>query len=257
MSRTDDDNRDVTEIVGATALGVAWARARESRSAQPLFTDPHAQQFIDAAAEQGWRPPSGEIGDYAAARTKWFDEFFIAAGANGVEQSVILAAGLDARAWRLPWTSNSTVFEIDRPQVLAFKADTLRSHGVEPAARYTAVAVDLQQDWPKALQDSGFNPSEPTAWSAEGLLPHLPAAGQDLLFERVNALSAPGSRITVEAFGPEAPEGEERADVADWLANHGWRTTVTPAQNLITHFHREIPEAMPRTEFVSAEFLGC
>src|SRR5262245_282598 len=112
--RSDDDSWDITESVGTTALGVAWARARESASEHPLFTDPHAQQFLDAAADRGWQPPSmamaeriSRIGDYAAARTKWFDEFFIAAGANGIDQAVILAAGLDARAWRLPWTSTS------------------------------------------------------------------------------------------------------------------------------------------------------
>ncbi|MCP9271984.1 SAM-dependent methyltransferase [Mycolicibacterium arenosum] len=265
--RTEDDSWDVTEGVGATALGVAWARARESSSKQPLFTDPHAQQFIDAASERGWSPPSraiteriAHLGDYAAARTKWFDEFFIAAGANGVEQAVILAAGLDARAWRLPWTSTTRIYEIDQPQVLAFKVETLRNHGVKAAARYTAVAVDLRQDWPTALRDNGFDASEPTAWSAEGLLSYLPAAGQDLLFARVHELSAAGSRFAVEAFGPDFfdPEYlEDRSDVADWLANHGWRTSVTPAANLLEHYHRDVPDVMPRTEFVSGELLSC
>ena len=293
--RSDDDSWDVTESVGATALGVAWARARETASERPLFTDPHAQQFLDAASERGWSPPSqamaeriARIGDYAASRTKWFDEFFIAAGGNGVEQAVILAAGLDARAWRLPWNSGASIFEIDQPRVLAFKADVLSTHGARPAVRYTAVPVDLRHDWPKALRDSGFDPSQPTAWSAEGLLPYLPATGQDLLFARVQELSAPGSRFAVEAFGPdffdpeylaersaqlrrareEAGEPqrpdvsdlwyiEERADVADWLAEHNWQTAVTPALALIEHYHRDIPEAVPRTEFVAAELLGC
>jgi methyltransferase (TIGR00027 family) len=293
--RTDDDSWDVTESVGATALGVAWARARETASEQPLFTDPHAQLFLDAAAETGWSPPSravaeriARIGDYAAARTKWFDEFFIAAGANGIDQVVILAAGLDSRAWRLPWTSGTSVFEIDQPQVLAFKADVLAKHGVHSSAGYTAVPVDLRHDWPKALRDSGFDPAQPTAWSAEGLLPYLSAAGQDLLFERVQELSASGSRFAIEAFGPDffdpeylaersaqlrkaraeagEPEGpdvsdlwyiEERADVADWLVEHNWRTTVTPSAALLEHYHRDVSDVVPRTEFVAAELLGC
>ena len=61
--------------------------------------------------------------------------------------------------------------------------------------------VDLRHDWPKALRDAGFDPSEPTAWAAEGLLPYLPADAQDLLFERIHVLSARGSRIAVESFG--------------------------------------------------------
>ena len=124
MARTDDDSWDITEGVGQTALGVAMARAEETTSERPLFSDPYARLFLDAATERGWRKPPPymverfrSIGGYAASRTKWFDEFFIAAGANGIEQAVILAAGLDARAWRLPWVHGSTVYEIDQPKV--------------------------------------------------------------------------------------------------------------------------------------------
>src|SRR5439155_25408884 len=88
MARTDDDSWDITEGVGQTALGVAMARADETTSERPLFTDPYAQLFLDAAAERGWqRPPPymmkriRAISAYAASRTKWFDEFFVAAGA--------------------------------------------------------------------------------------------------------------------------------------------------------------------------------
>ncbi len=83
-------------------------------------------------------------------RTKWFDEYFIAAGANGIDQAVILAAGLDARAWRLPWVSGSAVYEIDQPQVLAFKADTL-----DRAQRPTLPSVSAGADRPAGrLADS-------------------------------------------------------------------------------------------------------
>lgn len=206
MARSDDDTWDITEGVGATALGVAWARSQEAASSCPLFTDSYAQRFIDAAVARGWQLPPAHmverirsISNYAASRTKWFDDFFITAGANGVVQAVILAAGLDARAWRLPWATDSVVYEIDQPKVLAFKAETLAND--HPAARYVAVPVDLRQDWPKALRDAGFDAQEPTVWAAEGLLPYLPADAQDLLFERIHELSAPGSRIGVESFG--------------------------------------------------------
>ena len=208
MSRTDDDSWDITEGVGATALGVAWARSQEATSDYPLFTDPHAEVFVEEAMKRGWHGPQiamaeriRSISGYAAARTKWFDEFFIAASAGGIRQVVILAAGLDARAWRLPWNDGSVVYEIDQPMVLAFKTETLHARGVEPAVRYVAVPVDLRHDWPEALRAAGFDAGEPTAWAAEGLLPYLAAAGQDLLFERIHELSAEGSRVAVEAFG--------------------------------------------------------
>ena len=163
MARTDGDSWDITESVGATALGVAMARAAESDCGCPLFTDPYAQLFVDAATARGW--DSSEVSGhlplvqgYAAARTKWFDEYFIAAGANGIDQAVILAAGLDARAWRLPWVSSSVVYEIDQPQVLAFKAETLEARGARPAVAYRPVPIDLRADWPTALQEAVFDP---------------------------------------------------------------------------------------------------
>jgi len=293
MSRTDDDSWDITKSVGATALGVAYARAQESAAARPLIVDPHAQQFIDAAGAEGWRPSLAmagrftRIAGYAAARTKWFDDFFMAAAKDGVQQAVILAAGLDARAWRLPWPSGSVVYELDQPLVLAFKAEVLEQHHAKPAARYVPVAIDLRRDWPKALQDSGFDANEPTAWSAEGLLPYLPATGQDLLFDRVHSLSAPGSRFAIESFGPDffdpeyldarreqmrlareqagEPEGpdvadlwfiEERTEVADWLTAHGWETSTISAPDLMRRFDRDPTDVTPRTAFVEARYSG-
>ena len=297
MTRTEDDSWDITEGVGQTALGVAWARSQEATSECPLFTDPYAQLFIDAALERGWQLPPKymlerirSISGYAASRTKWFDEFFIAAGANGIEQAVILAAGLDVRAWRLPWIDGSVVYEIDQPKVLEFKAETLREY--DPATRHVAVAVDLRQDWPKALRNTGFDPTIPTAWSAEGLLPYLPAEGQDLLFERIHELSAHGSRVAVESFGAgffdreylarrreqlrqlreeagddaEGPDAsdlwyiEDRTDVADWLSERGWEVTSLEAADLMTRYGRckpgQVDDVSPRTVFVEGHLTG-
>lgn len=303
MARTDDDSWDITESVGATALGVAWSRAQEHVSECPLFTDPYAQMFVDAAMERGWQLPPAHmverlraIGGYAASRTKWFDEFFLAAGANGIDQVVILAAGLDARAWRLPWIDDTEVYEIDQPKVLAFKAETLRSHphtlAAQPTARYTPVPIDLREDWPRALLDAGFDPTEPTAWAAEGLLPYLPASGQDLLFERIHDLSARGSRVGVESFGAgffdpqylasrreklreyrrqagdEGPDDdafdvqdlwyiEERTEVTEWLTDHGWEVSAIDAADLMDRYGRcaagEADDTTPRTVFVEGQ----
>ena len=282
MARTDDDSWSVTESVGATALGVAMARAAESNCDCPLFIDRYAQLFVDAAIARGWDPTDIAkhlplVQGYAAARTKWFDEYFIAAGANGIDQVVILAAGLDARAWRLPWVSGTVVYEIDQPQVLAFKAETLDALDAQPASRYRAVPVDLRADWPSALQEAGFDPSTPTAWSAEGLLPYLPPAAQDQLFERVLKLSAAGSRIAVEtlrpsAFDPDYLERgreflgdggtdlpdllfkEERADLQQWLADRDWSVTAIEGLELMRHFDRmpadHLMELAPRSVFI-------
>jgi methyltransferase (TIGR00027 family) len=301
MARTYDDSWGITEGVGQTALGVAWSRSQESTSDCPLFTDPYAQLFLDAAIDRGWQEPPKymldrirSIGGYAASRTRWFDEFFIAAGANGIDQAVILAAGLDARGWRLPWVDGTVLYEIDQPKVLEFKAQTLAQHDAKPSvSRYVAVPIDLRQDWPKALRNTGFDATEPTAWAAEGLLPYLPADAQDLLFERIGELSAQGSRIGVESFGAgffdreylasrreqlrrlrdEAGEDadanvpdtadmryiEDRTDVVEWLTEHNWEASAVESIELMTRYGRETPDqddaVAPRTVFVEGHLV--
>ena len=169
--------------------------------------------------------------------------------------------------------------ELDQPRVLDFKTATLHAAGAHPRAALVNVAIDLRQDWPEALRQAGFEDSVPTAWSAEGLLPYLPAQAQDLLLERIQTLSVPGSRIAVEAFGPgtfdsdslgrqrammqryrdaaaaqpdaELPDFEDigdllyledRADVADWLRVRGWAVEVTTANDLMARNNRPVPQ---------------
>ncbi|MDF0585145.1 SAM-dependent methyltransferase, partial [Bradyrhizobium yuanmingense] len=144
------------------------------------------------------------MGNYQAVRTHFFDAYYREAADAGIRQIVILASGLDSRAYRLDWPAGTTVYEIDQPKVLEYKSATLREHGIEPVAQRREVPVDLRFDWPTALHDAGFDASLPTAWLAEGLLMYLPAEAQDRLFELVTELSAPGSRIAVETAGVAA-----------------------------------------------------
>ncbi len=310
MARTDNDSWDITESVGATALGVAAARAAETESERPLINDPFARVFIDAAGEGMWSWFSApdlpkeitdaepdlpvrmqSMVDYMAARTAFIDKFHLDAANAGVRQVVILAAGLDSRAWRLSYPDGTKIFELDLPKVLEFKASTLQQHGAEPTVELVNVPVDLRHDWPEALRQAGFDPSAPSAWTAEGLLPFLPAAAQELLFERVHALAASGSRIAVEAPGPgfmdpesqakqreqmqrirdlaaklghqrDIPDvqdlwyAEDREDVGDWLRRHDWKVSVVPAGELMTGYGRppaDVEDATPRSLFVSAQ----
>jgi methyltransferase (TIGR00027 family) len=304
MVRDDDDSWGVDETVGATALGTAAVRAFENLQDSPLFTDPYARCFLDAAAEAGITTKYGNVrpeefsdadpaladfvrtmSNFAASRTKFFDDFSTAAAGCGVRQFVIVAAGLDTRAWRLPELGGCTVYEIDQPGVLKFKAEALRTQGGTPPANYVAVPIDLRDDWPTALREAGFRDAEPTGWSIEGLLPYLPPAAQNGLFEHICTLSAPGSQLVVDAYRPEfygettlqatfeqmdkavrseqSSENDtriysedlfftgERADVADWLTEHGWTTTSVGSIEAMARFGRPAAPSVDATTLCS------
>ncbi|MEV0465692.1 class I SAM-dependent methyltransferase [Nocardia tengchongensis] len=293
--RTDGDSWDIVTSVGLTALGVATFRALETVDPEPMIRDDYAAWFVEAAGEPHFvdmlaDPASvGDVrrfGRFMGVRTRYFDEFFAAAWQQGVQQAVILASGLDARAYRLDWPAGAVVFEIDQPRVLEFKDQVLAEHGAVPKADRRVVAVDLRDDWPAALTAAGFDPGQPTAWSAEGLLPFLPGPAHDALFERIDALSAPGSSVatdefsrglalrdfadTEEKFFGSNPFGnldvsdllydDTRADPGDWLSRHGWSVHITTPVDLaaayahpITDVPPELIDLMRQAHYVRAE----
>ena len=278
--RSHDDTWDIASSVGTTAVMVAAARAAETRQDDALINDPYADTLVEKAGTGAWSTMLDEgivakaaaidpeiaaifthMRNYQAVRTHFFDEHFTKATEAGIRQIVILASGLDSRAYRLNWPDGTTVYEIDQPKVLEFKAATLAEHDVKPAATLQQVPVDLRYDWSTALRENGFDLGQPTAWLAEGLLMYLPAEAQDRLFELVTELSAPGSRIAAEAVGVRSDERRaemearfdkianelgivreidvqelmyndpDRANVAEWLNAHGWRAKAVTSQD--------------------------
>jgi methyltransferase (TIGR00027 family) len=241
MARTDNDSWDLASSVGATATMVAAARAMATTADDPLINDPFAEPLVRAVGVDFFtrlvtgdlRPEdldsdSESVGmqqmtDNMAVRTKFFDEFFLSATAGGIRQAVILASGLDSRAYRLAWPAGTTVYEIDQPDVIEFKTRTLAELGAEPTAKRRAVAMDLRYDWPSALIEEGFDPNQPTAWSAEGLLGYLPPDAQDRLLDTITELSAPGSRVAVESVPNINPEDHEKAIQRMQAASERWR----------------------------------
>src|SRR5580698_1659039 len=208
--RHDGDSWDLASSVGATATAVAARRAMASKGPNPLIDDPFAEPLVNAVGVEAFiKMMNGDIeltdddpaftsqrlAEGMAVRTRFFDNFFTDASKAGVRQAVILAAGLDTRAYRLPWPSGTVVYEIDQPQVIEFKTRTLADLGAAPTVDRRAVAIDLRDDWVDALRGSGFDSTQPTAWLAEGLLGYLPPDAQDRLFDNITALSAPGSRL--------------------------------------------------------------
>ena len=234
--RSEGDTWDITTSVGSTALFVATARALEAQKPDPLAVDPYAELFCRAVGGSwadvldGTAPDhelrSDDFGthfvNFQGARTRYFDAYFQRAADVGVRQVVVLAAGLDSRAYRLSWADGTTFFELDQPQVLEFKREVLAAHDVQPRAERREIAVDLRDDWPQALRDSGFDPAAPSAWIAEGLLIYLPAAAQEQLFTGIDSLACLGSHVAVEDGAP-LPDDEFAARVEEERADGGQR----------------------------------
>ena len=218
------------------------------------------------------------MANWIAVRTRFFDDFFVNAGAVGIRQAVILAAGLDSRAYRLPWAAGTTVFELDQPKVIEFKTTTMTAIGATPKAHRRTVSVDLREDWPAALRHSGFDESQPTAWSAEGLLAYLPPEAQDRLFDNITALSMPGSQLATEyhldggaamgergktmgdhwrAHGFDVDLSElfypgERSHVVEYLSGHGWTVSAPQSSRSVRRLRPRLPEH--RSTVTDAQF---
>jgi methyltransferase (TIGR00027 family) len=231
-----------------------------------LLDDPFAEPLVRAAGvpyfteviederyadDDGGHPVTTGLIHVQAAYGRFLDEFLADAGRSGIRQVVILASGLDTRPYRLWWPPGTTVYEIDRPDVLDFKAEVLRGLQARPAAHRRAIGVDLLQDWLAALRRAGFDALAPTAWIAEQLLVgYLPPYAQHRLLAGVTEVSAPGSRFSADHMASWTPErqaareafvegwrqhgldvdlasltypGEYRY-VPEYLAAHGWQT---------------------------------
>jgi methyltransferase (TIGR00027 family) len=284
--RSDSDTWDLASSVGATATMVAAARALAGTEPDALIDDPFAAPLVRAVGVEfftkmvdGQLEIPAEAQEAAAAmttvmavRTRFFDDFFVG---PAVTQAVILASGLDSRAYRLPWPTGTVVYEIDQPEVIDFKTRTLTDLGATPTAERRTVSIDLREDWPAALRAAGFDDSVPTAWSAEGLLIYLPPDAQDRLFDNITALSAPGSRLATEyhpdagaAIGQRAAEirrlfhnndrggpapfdldfadlsyAGERNPVVDYLSARGWDVTARTRPDVFAGYGRVFPES--------------
>ncbi len=297
MPRSHDDSWDLASSVGATATMVATSRALASQGPEPLLDDPFAAPLVRAVGLAPFvRILDGDVDleddptlnrktrtEQMTVRTRFFDEFFINAAEAGVRQAVILASGLDTRAYRLPWPDGTTVYEIDQPQVIEFKTGTLADLGATPTAELRTIAIDLREDWPAALRAGGFDVDQPTAWSAEGLLPYLPSDAQDRLFDNITALSAAGSQLATEhvsdpnAFSHERVQSiserwqrvgfnldaaelfyvGERSIVADYLTEHGWQVNAHPAAELYARNGFQFPEDEAMSLFREMSYVAA
>jgi methyltransferase (TIGR00027 family) len=292
MARTDRDSWNLATSVGAMATMAAAQRALASSGPHPLIDDPFAAPLVRAVGVdfltrlvngQIQNPDSPRMAQRVAVRTRFYDQFFSDATEKGIRQAVILAAGLDARAYRLPWPPGTVVYEVDVPQVTEFKSSTLQSLGAEPTVERRTVAVDLRDDWPAALWAAGFDPDAAAAWSAEGLLIYLPPDAQDALFDRITAFSGTGSQLAAE-FVPDTAifaDGSlrrfdqqmsqlgfdtnfselvcqgERSHIIEYLTGRGWQVSPRTVGELHAANGFDYPDDQVAAVFANVTYLSA
>jgi methyltransferase (TIGR00027 family) len=295
MARTDRDRWDLATSVGATATMVAAQRALASD--HNFIADPYAAPLVRAVGidvytrlvngeiprEEGSEFDPDRMARGMACRTRFYDEHFLDAARSGIHQAVILASGLDARAYRLPWPTGTVVYEVDMPEVIEFKTQTLTDLGAEPTAERRTVAIDLRDDWATALRSAGFEPQAPSVWSAEGLLVYLPDDAQDALFDNITELSAPGSRLAFEfvpdttifghdlwrehhdrmaELGFEVDFNDlvyhgERGHIIDYLNKRGWQTSSQTVADLHAANGFAYPDDEIAAAFADVTYSRC
>ncbi|CAL8462346.1 g1879 [Coccomyxa elongata] len=228
-SSTYDDLNSVLSFSSRVAAGM---RAYEGKEKEPLYSDPLAELL---AGQRGMQAASTAMKRYEGAadkeskadrkylvgrvalRTLYYDDHLLAACKAGARQVVLLGAGMDSRAWRLDLPEGISWFEIDRADVLnakrkvlteaqaLFSVDTNKGAKYPlRAAIYRACEADLgSEHWTERLIAAGFDPSVPTVWVAEGLLPYLSEATVTALLNSARSVSAKRSRFLMMAFTSE------------------------------------------------------
>ena len=271
--------------VGNTARWIAASRAKESELALPLFSDPYARELSgDAgfALQKIMRAAMGVQGDgpdlYLSIRTRFLDEHLLeAVRSRGLHQVVVLAAGMDTRAFRIAWPSGVRLFEVDRDEIFDHKEAVLSRAGASPSCDRHIVRADLARPWTQALLAAGFTRSKPAAFLVEGLLMYLDEPEAVAVLAAVGQVAAPGSWIAADVVNPEVLTSPYMArymtalreagspwkfgieDPESFFRQHGWAATVVQPGDPEASYGRwpfpTAPRAMPglpRTFFVTA-----
>lgn len=266
--------------LAGTARWIAAVRAQESRREDRLFHDPWAAALAGSEGE-AWLAQVGDTPalQIIAIRARFFDEFLLRVTVDhGVRQVVLLAAGLDTRAFRLAWPEGTRVFEVDRAEVLSEKEAVLRAEGARPACERRLVSADLAAAFEDDLVNAGFHRGRPACWLIEGFLFYLAVDAVLSILDQVTTLSAPGSLLgfdipnsTTLTHAWTRPWIEMQAkrgapflgtldDPSQVLAARGWVARQVQAGDKDANFGRwpypalpvEVPD-IPRNWFVTAE----
>jgi methyltransferase (TIGR00027 family) len=277
---------DTTQIFSGpavTALGLAASRTVESSRPDRLINDPLARAFFDAAGLKlpmrlDWPEPGENVtgterlhlhgSRYIGLRTRFYDDLLLRAARGGLRQAVLIGAGLDTRAFRLPLPADFHLIELDQMALLEWKQTVLEAQHAMPTCRRSSIGADLREDWSAHLSPRGFDAAQPTAFIAEGLLSYLSPEQQLRLLDRADALAATGSVLAADRIvgDPHAAgrvaslsrrsgldmtqllasgenNGIERA-----LGDRGWNIRETSVADFAVSYGRDLTDPLGETE---------
>ena len=225
----------------STAAVVAAARALIDRDASvDDFEDPYAEQLLPGLyrgvlSVPGFSHLLEPAARHFALRTAAIDDAL--RHTSGLEQVVILGAGLDARGWRMSDLREIPVFEVDHPSTQRYKKGLVASWERHPEHEF--VAVDFQTDsLGGRLEEAGHDPKKVTVWVWEGVTMYLDLDAIDATLSTLARRSAPGSRLLVtyvepslaytaiglatRIFGEPLKTASKPDDMHTLLAEHGF-----------------------------------
>jgi methyltransferase (TIGR00027 family) len=269
----------LTQPLASTAHWTAAVRAREHTRPDRLIDDPWAAALAGQEGAEWIAKRSEDSTVPIVLRTRYFDDFLARiTQQDGIRQVVLLAAGLDTRAFRLTWPAGTRLFELDQPAVLEHKEQVMHNAGAQPACERKVIAMDLTSSWEAALVDAGCDPLQPSGWLLEGFLFYLPNDRVTQILDQVTSLAAPGSWLGFDivnaitlTFPLTRPWIEMQAaagapwlgtmeDPAGFVAERGWLASLSQAGQPDAHHGRwtlpVIPTTlpnMPHNWFVTAQ----
>jgi methyltransferase (TIGR00027 family) len=236
--------------VGKTSLLTAAMRSLETKRSDAegrFFSDPYAELLAGTEGMALLQKALQESGDQPAiaVRTKYMDEKINHALQHGIRQIVIIAAGMDTRAYRLSLPTGTRIFELDRQEVLSYKHEKLGN--TQPLCERQALPVDLQAEWPAQLLKSSFKSGQPTLWLVEGLLMYLEESQVNSLFTKINSLSSPKDVMLFDVLGRSLLEAPFMKKQLEFLANMGapWRFGENEPEQLMKKFGWEATATLP------------
>jgi methyltransferase (TIGR00027 family) len=280
------DSIEIFSGPAVTALGLAASRTVESNRPDRLINDPLARVFFEAAGMNlpmrlGWPEPGEKVTDterlhlhgsrYIGLRTRFYDDLLLRAAHSGLRQGVLIGAGLDTRAFRLPLPTDFHLLELDHMALLDWKRTVIEAQGATPTCCRSWIGADLREDWTAHVTRCGFDAAQPAAFIAEGLLPYLNPEQQRRLLAQVDALAATGSVLAADRIvGDPHAAGRvaslsrrsgldmtqllasgENNDIERVLGDRGWELCETPVADLAAAYGRDLADPFGATEDAS------